>query len=352
MRNKSIGAFICCLASLASPAPARDLIEYFQPMPITEKLTSATWGLPGVLPRDVKNGLEDVANQWCYWDGKIIKGPDGRYHLFASRWPEKAGHGGWGKSIAIHAVSRSVTGPYLDQGPLFSDHESRGHNVTADVLPDGRYVVLLSETRPGDVYLSSSLDGPWEFQGSIQVDANGFKADRPSNWSFLVRPDGRFQIVTRHGVVMISASGIMGPYQVQGPSVYPTMPGLDNRTAEDPVVWYSGGRYHIVVNWWNDRKAYHLTSLDGIHDWKLDGLAYDPRRDFIRYTDGTVNRWTKLERPGVLLENGHVTHFTFAVIDSEKEVEKGGDNHGNKVIVVPFDGAAFDADHGATAVAR
>lgn len=56
-----------------------------------------------------------------------------------------------------------------------------------------------------------------------------------------------------------------------------------------------------------------------------------------------MNRWTKIERPGVYLENGHVTHFTFAVIDSEKDDDKGGDTHGSKVIVVPFDGAAFDA---------
>ena len=31
------------------------------------------------------------------------------------------------------------------------------------------------------------------------------------------------------------------------------------------------------------------------------------------------------------------------MIDSEKDDDKGGDTHGSKVIVVPFDGAAFDA---------
>jgi len=35
---------------------------------------------------------------------------------------------------------------------------------------------------------------------------------------------------------------------------------------EDPVIWYSGGLYHIVVNSWMDRKAYHLISVDGIKD--------------------------------------------------------------------------------------
>ena len=74
------------------------------------------------------------------------------------------------------------------------------------------------------------------------------------------------------------------------------------------------------------------------------GLAYDPTKDFIRYTDGTVNHWHKLERPGVLLENGHVTAVTLAVLDIPKEQQKGNDNHGSKIIVIPFDGVLLDRD--------
>ena len=77
------------------------------------------------------------------------------------------------------------------------------------------------------------------------------------------------------------------------------------------------------------------------------GLAYDPTRDFLRYSDGTVNHWNKIERPGVVIENGHVTHFTFAVIDVAKEQDLGNDTHGSKIIVVPFDGAALDPPTGA-----
>ena len=51
-----------------------------------------------------------------------------------------------------------------------------------------------------------------------------------------------------------------------------------------------------------------------------------------------------MERPGVFLENGHVAYFTFAVIDVPKSQELGNDNHGSKVIVVPFDGVTFDRD--------
>ena len=57
-----------------------------------------------------------------------------------------------------------------------------------------------------------------------------------------------------------------------------------------------------------------------------------------------MNHWDKIERPGVFLVNGHVAYFTFAVIDVPKDQERGNDNHGSKVIVVPFDGVAFDRD--------
>jgi hypothetical protein len=98
-----------------------------------------------------------------------------------------------------------------------------------------------------------------------------------------------------------------------------------------------------VVNSWSARKAYHLTSSDGIHNWKLRGLAYDPTTDFVRYSDGTVNHWNKMA-PGRFLEDGHLAAFTFAVIDIPKQEDRGNEPHDNKVIVVPFDGTALDHD--------
>ncbi|MCX6878110.1 MAG: NPCBM/NEW2 domain-containing protein [Verrucomicrobia bacterium] len=346
-------AFSLCLvipatraaAEVKVPAPAKELITYFQPSPIVGKLTTHTWGAARALPRDIQNGLEDATNKWIYWDSAILRAKDGKYHMFASRWPESLGHGGWQKAVIVHAVSDRVTGPYIDKGLAFTDHDGLGCNVSAAVLPDGRYALLLSETRAGEVYIANSLDGPWEYQGQVKIAADGFNSSYlRSNMSLLVRPDGSFLIVARRGFMMLSTNGVMGPYKVQGPSIWPHIEGLNNDNAEDPVIWYSGGQYHITVNWWDARKAYHLTSPDGITNWKNMGLAYDPKTDFIRYTDGTVNHWNKIERPAVVIENGHVTHFSFAVLDVEKDQENGNDNHGSKIIVIPFDGAAFDAD--------
>ena len=357
----SIGAFrslspaITALAVLASVQSSdaqetkttKTFIDYFLPTPIIGSLTTNIWGVTTVGPRDPKNGLEDVTmKQWDYWDGKIIKGPDGKYHLFCSRWDQARGHNEWWNSRAVHAVSDNLIGPYVDKGLCWPDSEGgKGHNVTALQLADGRYAIVISETRPGSVYVSKSLDGPWELLGKITVASN--PKWRASNEIILLRPDGNYEMFGRPGVVMLSTNGVLGPYVAQGPSIYPGIEGMpqhDRQNLEDPTLWFSGGLYHITVNNWSDRKAYHLTSKDGIRDWTFRGLAYDPTKDFVRYTDGTVNRWTKLERPGIYIENGHVTAITLAVIDVQKEQENGNDGHGSKVIVIPFDGAAMDRD--------
>ncbi len=367
-----LGVSIClpmvgyCQANQAAGVGPKAFIDYFRPIPLSGKLSKEVWGAATVGPRDPSNGLEDTTmKHWDYWDGKILRGPNGKYRMFASRWDQAEGHNGWFASKAVEAVSESALGPYHDQGLCWPDNQAgKGHNVTALQLPNGSYAVVVSETRNGDIFTSSLIDGPWTYLGGISVNQEKFHSLRSpgdtqplqgpnrrpwhgSNVSLIVRPDGRFEIVQRSGQILISKDNILGPYDVQGDSIYRGLPGLpqDNLgRLEDPVIWFSGGWYHILVNNWGDRRAYHLISRDGIMRWKFQGLAYEPGANFIRYTDGTVNHWNKLERPGVLIENGHVAAVTLAVIDVPKEQETGSDGHGSKVIVIPFDGAALDRD--------
>ena len=308
-------------------------------MPINGSLSKDAWGAAEVGARDPKNGLEDATmTRWNYWDGPILKGPDGKFHMFASRWEQRLGHEAWRESKIVHAVSDSMVGPYVDKGLCWPDDEGgKGHCVTVLVLPDGRYALVISETRPGQVFVSKSLGGPWKRLGTIQ----GKGLDH-SNISMMVRPDGDFMIVPRSGRIFISkaANGVLGPYVTDGRSAFPR--GIPN--LEDPAIFHSGGLYHIIVNSWNTRKAYHLTSKDGKSGWVNRGLAYDPTTDFCRYTDGTVNHWHKMERPGVCMENGHVVAVTLAVLDTPKESQAGNNGHGSKIVVIPFDGAALDRD--------
>ncbi|HEX9058978.1 MAG TPA: carbohydrate-binding protein [Clostridia bacterium] len=346
---KRSSAFIVGLALLqvfSSVVNAASFIDYFKPTQITGSLSSSCWGAAAVGARDQSNGLEDkTMSKYCYWDGGIIKGSDGKYHMFASRWDQSAGHNGWFGSVAVHATSSNLYGPYTDQGMCWpNDQGGKGHNVVPFQLKDGRYAVLVSETRrPADIFVSNSLDGPWSKLGSVSIAQNSYSSlYTASNVYIMLRPDGRYELIERDAVIGI-ADNVTGPYTIQGTNIYAKIPGCPTVNMEDPVMWYSGGLYHIVVNKWDTRKAYHLTSKDGISNWKLDsGYAYDPAANFIRYTNGTVNHWNKIERPNVYMEDGHVVAMTFATVDVDKNNELGNDSHGSKVIVVPFDGASLD----------
>lgn len=342
----------------------KPFISYFKPIPVAAKLSTTAWGANEVGPRDQTNGLEDpTMTRWNYWDGQVLRGPDGRYRMFASRWDQALGHKAWGGSKAVISISASRLGPYRDRGLIWPDDQNGlGHNVTALRLPDGGYAVVVSETRDGTVFVSRSIDGPFRKLGIIKIDQSrypllktpGDRVDKPgtlpqrlSNASVILRPDGAFQIVPRSGQVLISRTGILGPYRVMGDSIYFGLAGVpqrDMRAYEDPVIWHSGGWYHLIVNHWRERRAYHLLSRDGITGWRFQGIAYEPGAGFVRYSNGITNHWNKLERPGVLIEKGHVTAMSFAVTDTSKDSQTGGNGHGSKVIVVPFDGAAMDRD--------
>ena len=246
----------------------KPFIDYFLPIPITGSLSKDVWGAASVGPRDAMNGLEDTTmKKWNYWDGKILKGPDGRCYLFVDRWDQAKGHNDWPESKTVEAVSSTPLGPYVDQGLLWPDNQGgKGCNVTALEMPDhGGYAVVVSETRDGDIFTSRAITGPFTQLGTITVTG---KANwHGSNVSLIARPDGGFEIIQRYGQVMTSPN-ILGPYEVRSGNIYQGLVGVPQNfpSLEDPVIWYSGGLYHIVVNSWMDRKAYHLISVDGIKD--------------------------------------------------------------------------------------
>ncbi len=357
-------AIFLAYVSLAGTASAKPFEDYLKPTPIVSPLSSASWGVAGVLPRDLSNGIESakgaaIPPDYYYWDGEIIKAKDGKYHMFHSTWAGSTGFQNWTNSDAFHSISQTnVLGPYQRQDYVYSNNGShKGHNVSAVELPDGSYAVVVGEIVPLTIYKSSSLDGPWT-GCSPQSDVGS------SNVSLFPRHDGKFQIVERNGTIAI-ADTLCGHYVKQKPttsytqnatdSVYPkrtSIPGVSNPAytwQEDPHIWRSGGTYHVIYSGSGDRVGWHVYSPDGL-TWKDNGYAWSPRdyqKIFCYEGSTTCTQWYKMERPGVVLEDGHPTHITWAVADVDKDTQiPAGSNHGSKVVVVPFDGVAFDNDFG------
>lgn len=342
-------------------------MDCYMPMPIVGELTTECWGTEMVGARDQSNGLEDTdLSDYSYWDGTILKNEEnGKYYMFASRWYQAGGHwgengvSGWQGSQAVYAVSDNLYGPYVDQGPIWPDWcDGAGHNVFAFEMSESdplyeegyRYAISISDTgmhgdvANGTIHVARSLDGPWELidnGNNGKLNAQGGSGFSLSNVSIMVRPDGKYEATNRNGDLAI-ADSLAGVWEVQSNGLWWNVEGMPNTNVEDPVIWYSDGLYHIVANKWDAKEAYYLTSEDGLTGWvRHSGIAYTPKENFLKYEDGTENNWTKLERPGIYVEDGKLVAMTFAVIDVEKEQDHGNDGHGSKIIVVPFDGAAL-----------
>src|SRR6478752_8133991 len=124
-------AALLASAFVAASASAKPFMDYIKPTPTVAALSSATWGVAGVVPRDVQNGIESakgagVHPEYYYWDGQIIEAKDGKFHLFMSTFSGNTNFGtGWLNSDAYHAVSQSnVLGPYQRQGYIYDNNGS------------------------------------------------------------------------------------------------------------------------------------------------------------------------------------------------------------------------------------
>ena len=296
---------------------------------------NGTW--EGTLGRWKDNGIEDVTRS--YWGGNIIKGEDGKFHIYVSGWPENTprGHMAWSSASRVyHVISDNVWGPYeyvSDIGP--------GHN--SEIYKTGdTYVIYHIE--PLGIYTSTSLGDSWT-SGEFLYDKRGRALiagenteTSLSNCSFAKREDGSFVMIDRGGGIWVSQDGLTDPWhQLTDASVYLNSEIKNRGSLEDPVIWRDHLQYHMVVNDWRARYAYYYRSLDGLYWIKEAGKAYTGQDPFAKHSDGIVEKWHKYERPRVYQDElGRAIRMNFAVIDCVKQSDLGSDTHSSKNINMPL----------------
>ena len=231
--------------------------------------------------------------QWNLGTARSSRPPTASITCFAAAWNQSGGHGAWYGSVAVHATSSNLYGPYTDQGLCWPDwNHGSGHNVSALHLKDGRYAIVESGIRPGVSLFLDSLNGPWSYLGNVQA---GFCTQ---SLQIMLRPDGHYESIISDTTIGI-ADNVAGPHVAQGSILKETgmsQPIWKTRACRSAVTFLS--RHYQQLK---PRKAYHFTFLDGIHNWRLQpGYPYDPTADFLRYADGAVIHWNKAERPSVL----------------------------------------------------
>ncbi|MFI3306722.1 MAG: glycoside hydrolase family protein, partial [Rikenellaceae bacterium] len=312
-------------------------IDRMEAMPVG-KTTDKTWGDLGVASRYIDNGIE--RDDISFWGGNIAMDESGKYHLFVCGWPESSekGHFAYPQSKVYHATCDNPVGPFKVVKEM-----GLGHNPEVVPLKDGSYMVYHVTQQPDRMdisknmryYYSNSLNGKWKTR-IMKIDMR----DRPvrlgggtwfHNMSFCQREDGSILAILRNGSIWISETGTSTFNLVTERSIYPMVDGR----YEDPVIWYDGIQYNVIMNDWIGRVAFYLRSKDGVN-WVSDpGTAYDTSVSF--HEDGVKEEWHKYERIRMMQdEQGRAIQANFAVIDSEKHSDMGNDNHNSKNIAIPL----------------
>ena len=289
------------------------------------------------------------------WCGAPVKGPDDRYHLFYSRWPEEVGFApGWAlRSEIAYAVSDKPYGPYQHvnvalpprgvnpaTGSKYWDADVT-HNPNA-FFNDGKYYIYYTG-QYGDgksypmhrnhqrigVAIADKPEGPWTRFNKpivdITDDQTSFDSLCVTNPAACIRPDGGVVLIykavqfiegkemggnVRYGVAL--AQKPEGPY-IKTPGHIFEAKNLEASKhwmiAEDPFIWFSvkyGRKYYAIAR---DVVGTFTGASGGICLFESqDGLDWNPSQhpkvldSRFKVSNGSLSE-KNIERPALLIEN-------------------------------------------------
>lgn len=195
----------------------------------------------------VKNGGFKMEG-YILWCPSVIKVGD-TYHMFASRWPDKYGLGGWTTySEVVRATSKSLYGPYefqevvIQKRPDFWDND-RAHNPKIVKAGDTYVLYYISSANETGYAYSKSITGPWTRTDKVAMPF--------SNPAPLVRKDGSVYVFGRKSVDNIriaqgyQAPSFNGNYSLVS-NQYNLLP--DKNQLEDPTIWWAKNQYNVVLS--------------------------------------------------------------------------------------------------------
>ena len=281
------------------------------------------------------------------WGASVIRGEDGKYHLFASRWPKKCPffNGYIFYSEIVRAVSDRPEGPFTfqdvvlqERGPDFWDgrvthnptihkhgdtyllfyigttYDGEGPTPEELVDPVSPEIQLLKSRTYGKIRIglaeSKSVLGPWARKDKPVL------LPRPGKWDDnvttnpapCVADDGSILLIYRsnaHGkgtrLGVAKADGLGEPFQRLRDD------HLDLHV-EDPYLWWADDHYEMIAKDQSGsltgefHAGVHATSKDGM-EWIVSQPAKAYSRH-IQWDDGTETALGNFERPQLLIQNG------------------------------------------------
>lgn len=309
-------------------------------------------------PKDFKIEFGKVSGQSVFvndsmsiWGGSLVKGEDGLYHIFYSRWPKNMGWEWVTNSEIAHAVASSPFGPFKfknitlpARGAQYWDGMCT-HNPTVHKFNGKYYLYYMGNTGDGKIVstpgkpslnwqhrnnqrigvaVADSPNGPWKRFDTPVLDVTHNDENAPdalvtSNPSVCKMKDGKILMVYKavgkkfdlpQGGPVVHMVAIAdkptGPFKK-----YPNPVFLEEGVrfpAEDPYIWYQDGKYRAIVKYIETVGKKRVFSL--VHYDSNDGIDWQKARYFkiservLEWENGTIQKYDHLERPQVFIENG------------------------------------------------
>jgi hypothetical protein len=281
------------------------------------------------------------------WCGAPVRTPDGRCHLFYSRWPVEKGFApGWAVYSEIaYAVAERPEGPYrfvnvalpargkqfwdglVTHNPNVLQKGGKFYLFYTGNTGDGRYPTHRNNQRVG-VAVAERPEGPWarfdEPIVDVSPDQTAFDSLCVTNPAAALRPGGGVLLIykavelvdgkpmggrVRYGAAL--ADRPEGPYAKAPGRIFEAEGEAARKhwmLAEDPYVWFSrryGNRYYAVAR---DVVGQFTGSAGGLALFEsADGLRWKPAAsprvlgDRFTWADGTPSL-KNVERPALLFD--------------------------------------------------
>ena len=293
----------------------------------------------------------------------MVKGDDGQYHLYYSRWKISDGFEAWVTSSEVaHAVGSSPTGPFVfhdvalpPRGRQFWDGMVT-HNPTVHRFGKKYYLHYTGNTGDGKVTatlnwvhrnnqrigvaVADRPEGPWKRMDKpaidVSADPNAPDSLCVANPSITQGRDGTFYLLYKAvgrqmplpfggPVVHLLATSALptGPFQKRLKPMF-TLAG-DNFPFEDPFLWFDQKRDHFFVIM-KDNKGILLgtgTSTLVLYQSK-DAVDWEPAEHplvsilELHWKNKAVEHVERMERPQLVFdEGGEPATLIVAIKDGE-----------------------------------
>jgi alpha-L-fucosidase len=298
------------------------------------------------------------------WCSSVIRGDDGKFHLFYSRWKKEYAFTGWLLFSEIaHAVSDSQAGPWQYRETVLGGRGKghwdaiTAHNPKIEYF-EGKYYLYYVSTNMGDkdytqqdlvetartgyshpnwsilrpnqrtgVAVATSLSGPWTRMDRPLIEPSGPITTLTVNPAITRGKDGRYYLIVKGDkpnetrFIRNQAMAISG--SPSGPFEMLPKPVIDYLDTEDMSVWYDAKRDYYYAVFHAHTFIGMVSSSDGLN-WKK-ATEYVLMHKKIPVDNGTFLEPDRMERPFVYRENGEPRVLSVAV-------KKGDDSY---IVFIP-----------------